>query len=69
MGCFFANGEVQIKDLFVIEKYRNKGIEQFLMEKVNEYAKEKNAEQIITYLGPEPFCPDGQIEIGKERRF
>ena len=66
MGCFFANGEVQIKDLFVCEKFRGIGLDNLLMEQVHEYAHEKNARTIKAFCGPEPFCEDAQVSMSEE---
>lgn len=65
-GCLFINGVVQIKDLFVMEKYRDRGFDEVLLSEVLEYAVKKSAKQIVMYCGPEPFCEDGQIPLEQE---
>lgn len=69
MGCSYFGDSVMIQDLFVRQRYRNKGIEDLLISKVNEYAAEKQAKVIKVYCGPEPFCPDGQISLEQEISF
>ena len=69
MGCCFYDGTVQIKDLFVNKKHRNKGLDEILLDKAHEYAHEKYADKIIAYCGAEPFCPDGQIPLEEEIAF
>lgn len=68
-SCSVVNDSIQIRDLFVEERYRNNGIEEYLLSEVNEYAKEKKAKQIITYLGAEPFSESGQMSLSEERRL
>ena len=68
-GCFFCNGTVQIRDLFVREKYRNKGLADVLMMKVQEYADQKKAEKIIAYCGPEPMCVDKSLPLEDEMEW
>lgn len=69
MGCSYIGDLIMIQDLFVRKRYRHKGIEELLISKVNEYAKEKQATAIKVYCGPEPFCPDGQISLEQEISF
>lgn len=66
MHCSYVNENVVIKDLFVIKKYRGIGLEEVLLTKAMTYAAKKNANQIITYCGAEPFCKDGQIPLEQE---
>lgn len=40
-----------------------------MLKKVNNYAKKKNAKEIIVYLGVEPFCEDGQMPLEIEKSF
>ena len=68
-SCSVANDTIQIRDLFVEERYRNNGIEEYLLSEVNEYAKEKQAKQIIAYLGAEPMCKSGQVKLPEEQQF
>lgn len=68
-SCSVVNDSIQIRDLFVEERYRNNGIEEYLLAEVNEYAKEKQAKQIITYLGAEPMCKSGQMRLPEEKQF
>ena len=58
MRCSYVNEDVVIKDLFVIKKYRGIGLEEVLLTKAMTYAARKNANQIITYCGAEPFCKE-----------
>ena len=69
MGCTHSGECIFIKDLFVLKKYRNRGFEDLLLSKVNEYAKEKAAKEIKVYCGPEPFCPGGQMDLEQEILF
>ena len=66
MRCSYVNEDVVIKDLFVIKKYRGIGLEEVLLTKAMTYAAKKNANQIVTYCGAEPFCKDGQIPLEQE---
>lgn len=60
---------IQVRDLFVREKYRNKGIESELLNKVLSYAAKRKAKKIVVYCGAEPFSPDGQIPLEQEMAF
>lgn len=62
-GCFFSNGTVQVKDLFVREKFRSKGLADVLLTKIQEYADQKRAEKIVAYCGPEPMCEDKSMPV------
>lgn len=64
-----VGGNVQIRDLFVREKFRNMGIESVLLNKVLAYATKQKAKKIIAYCGAEPFSPDGQIPLEQEMAF
>jgi len=68
-SCFYGNDTVQIKDLFVREKFRNKGFDELLLEQIHEYAKERAAKKVVMYAGIEPFCPDPQIPLEEEMTF
>ena len=65
-SCNFANNEVQIRDLYVLHKFRGKGLGELLLSKVLDYAKERNASRVIAYCGAEPFCAGGQIPLERE---
>ena len=49
--------------------FRNKGVEELLMEKLLDFAKDKKVKNIVTYCGSEPFCPDGQVSMDEEVNF
>ena len=66
MSCSFRSEEVYIRDLYVLPKHRNKGLEEILLSKALDYATENNAKQTIIYCGAEPFCEDGQISLDQE---
>ena len=65
-SCNFANNEVQIRDLYVLHKFRGKGLGDLLLSKVLDYAAERNASKVIAYCGAEPFCAGGQIPLDLE---
>lgn len=65
-SCHYANGDVQIQDLFVRKKFRNKGLGEVLLARVFDYAEENKARRIISYCGAEPFCKEGQIPMDQE---
>ena len=66
MGCSVANGDVQIRDLYVLPKYRGKGLGEVLLAKSVDYAVDKKARRIIAFCGAEPFCEGGQIPLEQE---
>lgn len=66
MGCCITNNNVQIRDLYVLPKYRGKGLGEVLLAKCLDYAAEKKANRIISFCGAEPFCKDGQIPLDQE---
>lgn len=65
-SCNFANNEVQIRALYVLHKFRGKGLGEVLLSKVLDYAAERNASRVIAYCGAEPFCEGGQIPMDQE---
>ena len=65
-SCSYVNGEILLKDLYVLEKFRGQGLDEILLCKVQDYATSKNAKRITAYCGPEPFCEDGQIPLAQE---
>lgn len=67
VGCSHFNNEIQIRDLYVLPKFREKGLGEVLLSQVQEYALEKQAERIIAYCGAEPFCEGGQISMDQEK--
>ena len=69
MGCSVVKDTVNVKDLWVRKLFRNKGIEELLMEKLIAFARDKKAHYIVTYCGPEPMNPDGNIPIETEIKF
>ena len=69
MSCNYSNEKIQIQDLYVLKKYRKKGLGDVLLSKVFEYAAEKKAQTIVAYCGPEPFCEDAQIPLDEEIDF
>jgi GNAT superfamily N-acetyltransferase len=64
--CSHVNDEIHIRDLFVLRKFRNKGLGDVLLLKVQEYGAEKQAARIVSYCGAEPFCEDGQMPLEHE---
>ena len=66
LGCSIANGDVQIRDLYVLPKYRGKGLGEVLLAKCMDYAAERNAKRIISFCGAEPFCEGGQLPLEQE---
>ena len=66
MGCSHANEEVQIRDLYVLPKYRGKGLGEVLLAKCMDYAAEQKAKRIISFCGAEPFCEGGQLPLEQE---
>lgn len=66
--CNCYEDYMQIVDLFVVEKYKGKGMEQYLMTKVIEHAKSSKVRCIRAYLGAEPFN-DCKTDIENEKRF
>lgn len=67
VGCSICNDVVQIKDLFVREKHRGKGLDDVLMEQVHEFAQKKFAKQIVAYCcGIEPMCGDKSVPVEQE---
>ena len=66
MSCNFANHEVQIRDLYVLPKYRNKGLGEVLLAQCLDYAVDLKAERIVSYCGAEPFCNGGQLPLEQE---
>ena len=68
-SCSVANDTIQIRDLFVEERYRNTGIADYLLSEICDYAVEKHAKQIIAYLGAEPMCKSGQVKLPEEQQF
>ena len=65
-SCHFVSDEVQIRDLYVLQDYRGKGLGEVLLARVLDYAAEQNASRIVVHCGPEPFCEDGQIPLEQE---
>ena len=66
MGCSHTNGEVKIRDLYVLPKYRGKGLGEVLLAKCMDYATEQQAQRIISFCGAEPFCEGGQLSLQQE---
>lgn len=69
VSCNYSDEKIQIRDLYVLEKYRKTGLGEVLLSKVFEYAAEKKAQTIVAYCGPEPFCEDAQIPLEEEIAF
>lgn len=67
--CSLIENVIQIKSLYVLKKFRNKGLDEILINRILEYAAENNAAQIRIYCGPEPFCEDGQIPLEQEKSW
>ena len=65
-SCHFSNDEIQIRDLYVLKKFRGNGLGEVLLAKIFDYATEKQAARITAYCGAEPFCADGQIPLEEE---
>ena len=66
MSCSHTNGEVKIRDLYVLPKYRGKGLGEVLLAKCLDYATEQQAQRIISFCGAEPFCEGGQLTLQQE---
>ena len=66
MSCSHTNGEVKIRDLYVLPKYRGKGLGEVLLAKCLDYATEQQAQRIISFCGAEPFCEGGQLPLQQE---
>ena len=69
MSCSAVKDTLNVRDLWVRKLFRNKGVEELLMEKLYDYAKDKKLKNIIAYCGPEPMNPDGNIPLDKEIKF
>lgn len=69
LQCSCVNGEVKIKSLFSEAKYRNRGLEESLMQRAIDFANRKKAASIIAYPGAEPYCRSGQMPKSKEIKF
>ena len=69
VSCSLINGEIVIKDLYVLKRYRGRGFGDVLLYKVNNFAKEKLAAKIVAYCGAEPFCEDGQVPLNEEKQW
>lgn len=67
--CSCRNGSVEIQELYVKNnRFKDKGIEQYLISKVDEFAEENKASQIVKYITPEPWS-DSKTDLDKERTF
>jgi GNAT superfamily N-acetyltransferase len=66
VSCNHYSGNIQIRDLYVLKKFRGFGLGEVLLSKVIDYASEVDAHTIIAYCGAEPFCEDGQIPMDQE---
>lgn len=66
LRCSCINGELHIKEFWVVKWFRNLWVEELFFSKLNEYAHRYNASQIIAYCGPEPFSKDGQVPVEEE---
>ena len=69
VSCSMVGDSIQIRYLFALKRYRNLGIEAYMLKQVIAYGKKNNAKEIIVYLGIEPFCKGGQMELQKEKRL
>ena len=67
VSCSKIGDDIQIKYLFTLKKYRNFGIEQYMLKQVIKFGEQNNAKQIIAYLGAEPFSEDEQMALGREK--
>lgn len=65
-SCNYVNNYIQIRDLYVMQRFRGKGLGELLLTKVMDYASEQQVDKIIVYCGAEPFCEDGQIPMDQE---
>lgn len=55
---YFQNiNKIQISSLYVTKPFQDTGIEEELLQKIQEYAALKKAASIIAYPGAEPYCP------------
>lgn len=68
-SCNLFGKVLQIRSLFVINRFRGRGIGEVLLSKVLDYAREQAATRIVAYCGAEPFCEGGQIPIDQEQSW
>ena len=64
--CSLIDGTVEIKSLYVLQKFRKSGLNDVLLSQILEYAADNAAHKIVAYCGPEPYCPDGQVPLDEE---
>lgn len=69
LQCSCVGSEIHIKSLFSEAKYRNRGLEESLMQRALEFADRKKAVAIKAYPGAEPYCKSGQMPKSKEIKF
>ena len=69
--CAYGQEEnvVSIQSLYVVEAWRGNGIETQLLQEIEDFAVLKRASAIVSYPGPEPFCPGGWIPLDEEVRL
>ena len=73
---FFRNiKKVQVSSFYVIKPFQDIGIEEKLLQEIQDYAELNSAASIITYPGAEPYCPtewkpiDAQTEWYENQGF
>lgn len=49
--------KIQICGFYVIKPFQDLGIEEKLLQEIHDYAKLKQAAEIVAYPGAEPYCP------------
>lgn len=55
---FFRNiKKVQVSSFYVIKPFQDVGVEEKLLQEIYDYAKLKQAAEIVAYPGAEPYCP------------
>lgn len=69
--CITNQGKKQLRivDLFALEDYADSSFEDMLMDEVFQYAYENDINQIVTYIGPEPYNPKPYRSIDDEVRW
>lgn len=65
--CWEEERRTQINSLFVIENFRNIGIEEQLFQEIEEFANMKHCKTISAYPGAEPYCPGGWLPLKDEK--
>lgn len=58
-SCLFLKNikKVQVSSFYVIKQFQDIGIEEKLLQEIEDFADMNQAESIIAYPGAEPYCP------------